>query len=181
MTPDALKAPATLFQPREAVLWRTDRRLSTEIPGDKWWQGENAPRGTAITYHLASPATSALITIVNTATGQAVRTCTGTTTAGLNRFQWTLTGDPGAGGGFPAGRGGGRGGQPEAAAPAAPAGPQPCNAPVGGGGRGFGGGGGRGGGGGGGIGPGVYRVTLAINGQDVDTKTFSVLDDIWMK
>jgi hypothetical protein len=177
MTPDALKAPATLFQPREAVLWKNDRRLSTEIPGSKWWQGENAPRGTAITYHLGTAASTALITIVNTATGEAVRTCLGTTGAGLNRVQWTLTPDPGAGGGAGFGGGGGGRGQ-QAAAPAAPTGPQPCDTGAGGG-RGFGGGGGRGGGGGG-IGAGVYRVTLSIDGKDVGNKTFTVLEDTWM-
>jgi photosystem II stability/assembly factor-like uncharacterized protein len=179
MTPDTLKAPATLFQPRDAVMWRNDRRLSTEIPGNKWWQGENAPRGTAISYHLGSAASRALITITNTATGEAVRSCLGTTNPGMNRYQWPLTGNPQPGGGGGRGfGGGGRGAQAEAPQPAPP-GPQPCDTGGGGGGRGFGGG--RGGFGGGGIGPGVYRVTLNIDGRDVDSKTFSILEDIWMK
>lgn len=178
LTPQAAQPAVTLFQPRDAVQWKVDRRLSTEIPGAKHWEGENMPRGTAIQYHLARPATSARITITNTATGQAVRTCMGTAAAGLNRYQWALTPDGAGGGGGRGGFGGGRG--QEAAAPAAPAaGPEPCAAPAGGGGRGFGGGG-RGGGGGG-IGPGVYRVTLAIDGKDVDSKTFNVLEDVWMK
>jgi len=178
MTPETAQAAATLFEPREAVMWKTDRRLSTEIPGDKWWQGENAPRGTAITYYLGQPANEALITITNTATGEDVRTCLGTTDVGLNRYQWTLSGNPGQGGGGRGGRGafGGAQAQPE---PAAPTGPQPCNTGGGFGGRGFGGFGGRGGGGG--IGPGVYRVTLRVDGRDAGTHTFSVLEDIWMK
>jgi hypothetical protein len=179
MTPEAMKAGATLFRPREAVLWRADRRNQTEVPGGKWWAGEVAPRGTAIAYHLSSAQTApVLVTITNTATGQAVRTCVGTGNAGLNRFQWGLTGDPQAGAPGGGGRGG-RGGQPPPeTAPAAPAGPTPCAA--GGGGGGGRGGGGFGGGGGGGIGAGTYRVTLRIDGKEVGAQTFQVLDDIWL-
>ena len=179
----ALAAPTapTLYKPREAVQWKVDRRNQTEVPGSKYWRGDNMPRGTAITYYLPSTANDVLVKIINTATGTDVRTCMGTGNVGLNRFQWTLSGNPQAGGGG-GGRGGGRGGQPDPpAAPAAPAGPGPCT-PVPGadGGRGGGGGGGFGGGGGGGIGPGVYRVTLSIAGKDVGSQTFSVLEDIWL-
>jgi hypothetical protein len=178
----ALAAPTapTLFTPREAVQWKTDRRNMTEVPGSKYWTGDNMPRGTAIAYYLPSAASDVLVTITNTATGTDVRTCQGLGNAGLNRFQWTLTGNPQAGGG--GGGRGGRGGQAEpAAAPAAPAGPGPCTPPAGGGGRGFGGGGGgRGGGGGGGIGPGVYKVTLSVAGKDVGAQTFNILEDVWL-
>jgi len=178
MTPEALDRDVTLFPPREAVLWKADRRNQTEVPGRKWWQGEVAPRGTAIAYHLKSAASGEVrVTITNTATGQAVRTCIGTGNAGLNRFQWAFAGDqpPGGGGG-----GGGRGGGGQAAQPApASTGPTPCAGGAGGGGRGFGGGGGRGGGGGA-MGPGVYRVTLAIAGREVGVQTFNVIDDIWL-
>jgi photosystem II stability/assembly factor-like uncharacterized protein len=174
----ALAAPTapTLFKPREAVQWKTDRRNDTEVPGSKYWTGDNMPRGTAISYYLPSAASDVLVKITNTATGTDVRTCTGTGDVGLNRFQWTLTGNPQPGGG---GRGG-RGGAPEpAATPAAPAGPTPCAAPAGGGGRGGGGFGGFGGGGGG-IGPGVYRVTVAVAGKEIGSQTFSILEDIWL-
>jgi hypothetical protein len=173
----ALSAPTapTLFKPREAVQWKVDRMNQTEVPGSKYWTGDNMPRGTAISYYLPSTANDVLVKITNTATGTDVRMCAGTSTVGLNRFQWALTGNTPAGG--DGGRGG-RGGQPEAA-PAAPAGPPACAAAAGGGGRG--GGGGFGGGGGGGIGPGVYRVTLSIAGKDVGSQTFNVLEDIWMK
>ena len=184
---EALSADARLLKPRDAILWKADRMNQTEVPGNKWWEGEVAPRGTAIAYHLKSaPAGDVLVTITNTATGQAVRTCVGTKEVGLNRFQWTLTGnpDPNAGAGGPGGgRGGGRGaGNPQApAAPPAPTGPTPCaGAPGGGGGRGGGGGGGFGGGGGGGIGAGVYRVSLTVAGKEVGAQTFSVLEDTWL-
>jgi len=190
MTPDALKAPATLFEPRDAVLWRNDFRLSTEIPGEKWWRGEIAPRGTAIAYYLGAPAREAKVTITSLTTGNAVRTCAGPTAQGLNRFQWTLAGDP------PpvtpeqiqqleqlVASGGGRGGvaaaqaQLDAARARAKGGLPPCT----GGDAGRGGRrGGGGGGGGGGIGPGAYRVTLSVDGQDVGSHTFSLLEDVWM-
>jgi photosystem II stability/assembly factor-like uncharacterized protein len=168
---NAAPSAPTLFTPREAVQWKTDRLNQTEVPGAKHWVGENAPRGTAISYFLPSATTEqVLVTITNTATGQDVRSCLGTGNAGLNRYQWTLSGNPGAGGG-----GGGRGGQQ--AQQQAPQGPQPCNAAGAGGGRGgFGGGFG----GGGGIGPGVYRVTLSIGGKQVGSETFNIVEDVWM-
>jgi hypothetical protein len=172
---------STLFKPRDAVNWRADRRNTTSVPGDKWWEGEVAPRGTAIAYFLKSAAPGEVrVTITNTATGEAVRTCIGTRDQGLNRFQWTLVNDAaaaGGGGGF-GGRGGGRGGQ-QATPPPAPTGPSQCSVAEGGGGRGGGGGGGRGGFGGG-MPPGVYRVNLTVNGQPAGTQTFSVLEDIWL-
>src|SRR5688572_23203457 len=179
----ALAAPTapTLYKPREAVQWKADRRNDTEVPGSKYWTGDNMPRGTAISYYLPSAASDVLLKITNTATGTDVRTCTHTGTVGLNRFQWTLSGNPPPGGQGGGRGGGGRGGQPEPAATPAPTGPQPCVPPPGaGGGRGGGGGGGFGGGGGGGIGPGVYRVTLSIAGKDVGSQTFNVLEDIWL-
>ncbi len=110
MTAETMAKDAVVFAPREAIQWKPDRKNQTEVPGDKWWEGEVAPRGTAIAYWLKSAASDVKVTITNTATNQAVRTCIGTGNAGLNRFQWMLTGDPqpGGGGGF-GGRGGGRG------------------------------------------------------------------------
>ena len=87
-------ADVTLFKPRDAVLWKPDRRNVTETPGDKIWEADPAPRGTAISYLLKAAASDVKITISDTATGQAVLTCTGDaqlgTKAGMNRIQWTL-------------------------------------------------------------------------------------------
>jgi len=183
MTQEQMNQEAVLFKPRDAVQWKADRKNQTEVPGDKWWEGQGAPQGTAIAYYLRNAATDVRVTITNTATGNAVRTCLGTGDAGLNRFQWTMTGDAGAGGGGGGGggRGGGRGAAPAAEAPA-PTGPQPCAPAGGGGGRGFGGGGGggRGGGGGGGIGPGIYRVALSVGGKEIGTQSFAILEDVWL-
>jgi photosystem II stability/assembly factor-like uncharacterized protein len=151
MTPETLKQDAVLFTPRDAVAWKTDPRSTTAAPGLQHWRGDSAPRGAAISYFLRTAATGDVrVTIRNTATGTVVRACAGTGNAGLNRFQWPLTG------------GGAEGA------------PQPCA------GGGAGGGRGGGGGGGGAITPGVYSVTLTVGGRDVGTERFSVLEDIWM-
>jgi hypothetical protein len=183
LTPEILNEEATLFRPRDAVAWRNDPRFSTAAPGLKHWRGESAPAGTAISYYLSRNVPGeARVVITNTATGQPVRTCIGGNTAGLHRFQWTLSGDPGGGGrgggrggGGRGGRGGG-GGAPPDAQPAAPPAPSSCIAGAGG----RGGRGGGGGGGGGGIGIGTYRVTLTIGGREAGTQTFRILEDEWM-
>jgi photosystem II stability/assembly factor-like uncharacterized protein len=92
-----------LFEPREAVLWKQDRRLARSVTGDKNWTGRIAPEGTAISYLLGAEARSASIAIVDPLTGEAFRTLEGTTSGGLNRVQWDLRGDPpenGNGNGF---------------------------------------------------------------------------------
>ncbi len=68
MTAD-MTGDATLFKPRDAVAWKADRLNQTEVPGSKWWEGEVAPRGTAIAYYLRTAAADARITITNLATG----------------------------------------------------------------------------------------------------------------
>ncbi len=50
MTADTMAKDAVVFKPRDAVMWKPDRKNQTEVPGDKWWEGEVAPRGTAIAY-----------------------------------------------------------------------------------------------------------------------------------
>jgi photosystem II stability/assembly factor-like uncharacterized protein len=186
-------APSTsqdpvLFKPRDAILWKADRNNVTEVPGDRYWEADPAPRGTAIAYLLKTPIADAKVTITDTATGQAVLTCVGNAQAGLqtgmNRFQWPLITDQqaaaGGGRGFGGGGGGGGGRGAAANAPAAPAGPRACSDLAGGVGRGGGGGGGGRGGAPAGIRAGVYKVTLAVGGKDVASQTFSVVDDIWL-
>ena len=106
LTPERMAGDGSLLATRDAVQWKNDRRLGTEVPGDKWWRGENAPAGTAISYYLKSGGGDAKITITDLTTGQEVRSHTTPALAGLNRWQWNLCGNPvqGAGGG---GRGGG--------------------------------------------------------------------------
>ena len=182
-TTSVLAEDAHVFKPRDAVLWKNDVRERTEIPGEKFWQGENAPRGTAISYYLKAAATGDVkVAISDTGTGDEIFSCIGDKTQGLNRFQWALTRDEGvrAGGAGRGNRGGGGGGQ-AAAAPAAPTGPVSCSAPPAAAGRGGGGGGGGRGGGGGGVEAGTYKVSVSVGGKEIGAQTFKVLDDIWLK
>ena len=46
MTPAVIGEDAHVFKPRDAVAWKNDFRERTEVPGEKFWEGEIAPRGT---------------------------------------------------------------------------------------------------------------------------------------
>jgi BNR/Asp-box repeat len=183
-----MSGDAVLFKPRDAVQWKSDFTQRTEVPGNKFWEGENAPRGTAIAYWLKSAASDAKVTVTDLESGAVIHSCSADSTngglaAGLNRFQWAFTDDRAGGGGGGRGGGGGGGaagggGGGAAAAGNPTPGPSQCFAPQGGGGRG-GGGGGRGGGGGG-LQPGPYKVTLTVNGKEAGSQTFKVLEDIWL-
>jgi len=113
-TGEVLNEDVHLFQPREAVLWRTDRLRQRSVTGDKNWLGESAPDGTAITYWLADDSDDVTVTIEDLVTGSTFRTLEATGAAGLNRVQWNLRGEGTGGGG---GGGGGFGGNqgPQAA------------------------------------------------------------------
>jgi photosystem II stability/assembly factor-like uncharacterized protein len=151
LTPDMLARDAALLPTRDVVAWKTDRRISTEIPGDKWWAGENAPQGTAIAYYLKNAGGDAKITITDAITNQEIRTQAAPSHAGLNRWQWNLCGNPppaGQQGGFGGGGGGGRGGNPCQGARTA--------------------------------GVGTYRVVVNVGGKDIGSQTFRVLEDIWL-
>src|SRR4029079_9834592 len=79
LTQAALDKGSALLPTRDAVLWKNDRRLQTAVPGDHWWAGENAPRGTAIAFYLKNGGGNATITISDAVTGTAFRTPTATT------------------------------------------------------------------------------------------------------
>ena len=84
-----------LFEPRDAVRWKQDRRLSRSVTGDKVWQGENAPAGPAIHYYLPNGASGAVtLTIEDVETGEVFRDLDATAERGLNRVQWNLRGNP---------------------------------------------------------------------------------------
>jgi photosystem II stability/assembly factor-like uncharacterized protein len=152
LTPDRQGSDAALLPTRDAVLWKTDRRLQTEVPGDKWWQGENAPAGTAVAFYLKNGGGDAKITITDVVTGLEVRSQTMPALAGMNRWQWNLCGNP------VAGAGGGRGGA--------------------GGGGGFGGGACQGGQP---ARVGTYRASVSVGGRGIGNNVFRVLEDVWMK
>jgi photosystem II stability/assembly factor-like uncharacterized protein len=95
MTPEVLDSDVHLFQPRPAVLWKSNIRRDRSVTGDKNWTGDNAPAGTAIQYYLGSEAAGAVdIEITDAVTGDVVRNVDGTTHAGLNRVQWNLRANP---------------------------------------------------------------------------------------
>jgi photosystem II stability/assembly factor-like uncharacterized protein len=150
LTPQVLQQDAVLFEPRNAIRWKQDIRMRRSVTGQKNFEGENAPPGTAIAYYLKNPASTVSLTIRDLSSGQFARTIEAPRTAGLNRVQWDLCSDrravQGGQGGGGGGGGGGCGGGPGAAT-LAPSG--------------------------------AYLVTLTVDGKEF-TKTVTVLEDIWM-
>jgi hypothetical protein len=133
--------------------------------------GENAPRGTTISYYLKTAAAGDVKISISDASGRMLCNGDAPKDAGINRIRWSLNAPliAGAGGGAGGGGGGGGGGR-GAAGPVDPTCAAPAEA-----GRG-GGGGGRGGAVG--ITPGTYTVKLSVGGKDY-TKTVQVLEDRW--
>lgn len=123
MTPAVLAQDATLFDIRPAVAYLNDQQGGQYVGGQRVFVGENAPRGTAIAYHLKAAATGDVKLTIVDGTGKAIRTIEGTKNAGINRVLWNLAPDPppnrggGAGGGGGGGGGGGRGGAQAAVEP----------------------------------------------------------------
>ena len=88
-----LETDVHLFEPREAVLWKQDRRFSRSVTGAKIWQGKNAPQGTMISYYLKDGTNdAATITVTDLSTGETFREMEGSTNKGLNRVAWDLRG-----------------------------------------------------------------------------------------
>lgn len=144
-TGETMAEDVHLYEPRESVRWKNRRTQGRSVTGDKNWQGENAPTGSAIHYWL-SEATSGdvSISIANALTGDVFRTMEGTGEAGMNRVQWNQRSNPPPAGPGRGGRGGGRRGRQGQLAQ-----------------------------------PGVYNVTLTVNGEEYTT-TLQVLQDDWM-
>jgi photosystem II stability/assembly factor-like uncharacterized protein len=147
-----------LFEPRPAVLWKTDREETRRVTA-KQFRGQNPQGGTAISFWARSDMGSAQIEIVEGT--QVVRRLTSPARAGLNRVQWNLLTDAGVAAAAAAaaggGRGGGGGGAPQ------PGAGVPFLAPATGA-----------------VGPGTYFVRLTAGGQTVTTSVV-VLEDIWMR
>jgi hypothetical protein len=151
LTQDVLDKDAALLPMRDAIAWKPDRRLAAAVPGDKNWVGENAPRGTAIAWHLKSGGGETKVTIADAVSGQVVRTQGTTSTAGLNRWQWDLCGTP-------------------VRAPSPP--PDFRSGSIT---SGF-----SCPGGGASAAPGTYRVTVSVAGREIGTGLFKVLEDGWL-
>jgi len=114
LTPAVLSAEATLFDIRPGVAYLNDRKLGEQVTGQQVARGDNAPRGTFVSYHLRTASTGDVRITISDITGRTIRTLTGTKDAGINRVLWDLAATPaqGAGGG---GGGGGGGGAPAVA------------------------------------------------------------------
>jgi hypothetical protein len=143
---DTVKAKATLYQPRTAMVWRVEppRGSSSYGSGSRRFVGENPAPGAQLYYSLSQKAQKVGLKVLDF-TGKTVMEASGRTEPGLHRLAWNLrtAGTGGGRGGF-VGRGGG-----------------------GGGGGGRGGFGGRGGGFGGPLAPpGMYRVVLTVDGAE---------------
>jgi photosystem II stability/assembly factor-like uncharacterized protein len=92
LTSEVIASRAHLFQPRDAYRFH-NITSPMSMPNDPSG-GENPPYGASINYWLASePDGDATIRIAN-ASGETVRTLTGTKHAGINRVAWNLRGEP---------------------------------------------------------------------------------------
>ena len=109
-----------VFDVRPATAWANDITKQITVGGQKNFRGQNPQPGTAISYWLKNPASNVKIEISDMA-GREIRTIEGAKTAGLNRAQWDLRGNPPARGG--------RGAEPATAAAAQGAGAPAAQAP----------------------------------------------------
>ncbi len=178
-TPALAAEDVALFDVRPAIAYLFDYRTDADEGGEKKFDGENPPRGTAIDYYLRSGATGDVKLSIVDAIGRTVCTSTGPSTPGIHRLQWTLitpllpTESPAGRGGFGGGAGGG--GAANGANGGGPRDPS-CD------GSGARGGTAAGGGRGGNPAPiaaGTYTAKLTVNGKDF-TKPVTVLQDVWM-
>jgi photosystem II stability/assembly factor-like uncharacterized protein len=192
LTDQVSTTEAHVFDVRPAIAYLNDVQKSITAAGQRLWQGDNAPRGTAIGYWLKNPAAGDVKITISDITGREIRSLTGPRNAGVNRVQWNMTPTP------PVGRGGGGAGQ-QAGTPGVPGvaggtgGQQTATAPPGRG-RGaapqaaqpqqqqqqqqFGGGGGGGRGGGAlPVPPGSYLVRVMIGDKVIGQKTVVVEAD----
>ncbi len=158
LTADVAASAAHLFEPRDAYRFRpvTEPMITFE----DWTDGENPPNGASLAYWLGSaPEGEVEIRISNDA-GDTIRTLDGTKHVGINRLWWNFRGEPGT----------------QIKLRTKPRYADWYQMPE----QGWrpGGGGGFFGGGGGVLQPpGVYTVTLSVNGTDVGTRELAVLKD----
>jgi hypothetical protein len=95
MSPEVLASAVHLFEPRDAVLWKNDVTRSRSVTGDKNWEGENAPDGTALAFHLGrAPAGEVSLQVVDLMSDEVVRDLEIEPRQGLNRVQWDLRSNP---------------------------------------------------------------------------------------
>jgi photosystem II stability/assembly factor-like uncharacterized protein len=155
LTPATLAQDVVLFDVRPAVAYLFDYRTDSDVGGDHRFEGENAPRGTAISYYLKSATSGGTLSILDPQ-GRTLCTSSVDGSAGLHRVQWTLV-TPAL-----APPGGGRGGA--GAAPNATDKSCSGNASRGPGTP---------------LAAGTYTAKLTIGGKDY-SKPVTVLEDVWL-
>lgn len=158
LTPATLAQDVVLFDVRPAIAYLFDYRTDSDVGGDHRFEGEDAPRGTAISYYLKSAIGAGTLSILD-AQGRTLCTSSIDGSAGLHRVQWTLVtpalAPPGGG------RGGAGGG---GAAPSATDKSCSGNASRGPGTP---------------LAAGTYTAKLTVGGKDY-TKPVTVLEDVWL-
>jgi photosystem II stability/assembly factor-like uncharacterized protein len=178
---------AVLFSPPPAAMFRRPARdRNYEFWGDQTFFGENPPQAAVISWLLKKDAAEVELRITDAA-GREVREISGpvlanSNKAGIQSACWDLRVQPGPAPVGRGGRGGGRGGDQAGGRQGGPGDDEPQQNPFGagcgGGGGGFGGG--RGGGGGNPgpyVLPGVYTVSLIVDGKTLDNNPLRVTAD----
>jgi photosystem II stability/assembly factor-like uncharacterized protein len=91
LNPGVLSSDVHLFEPRAAVLLRSEQRLTRVQPGSRQFRGSNPDPGAAFHYYMKQQAQGPVrLTISDAVTGRAIRTLEGPSAAGINRAQWDL-------------------------------------------------------------------------------------------
>lgn len=190
----AVTTSITLFDPRPAVLWKSDVQAQRHA-ANREFVGKNPQGGTAISILSKTDVGAAKVEFLQA--DKVVATMDVNIKAGMNRFQWAMRGPVvagRAGAGFGGGGGGGRGGPPPAFVPedptaaAIPPGavyegaalvPFVVNAR-----------GGNGGNGGGPnlfrapagplLDPGTYMIRLTVAGETLKSSV-DILEDLWLR
>ncbi len=92
LTSDVMDSEAHLFEPRAAYRFRSITPPS--VPYDDPTVGEDPEYGASINYWLKNPAESAPTITIQNGAGELVRSLDGTNDAGLNRVHWDLLDEP---------------------------------------------------------------------------------------
>ena len=177
--PEVFEENAHLFDVKNAVRWNRYERRGDTL--GEMAKADNPPVGANIYYYLKADAQKVTVTVKDLE-GATLQEFTSNTKKGLQRVFWALNRQMGgpAGGGRGGGRGGAGGGQaaaqpagaaaagaPGAAAPEVQNPDQPPQA-MGRGRVNF-------------VDPGVYKITLTVDGKEIATKKVTVLPDPMFK
>ncbi len=180
--PDVFNRDAYLFDLKDAIRWNRFERRGDTL--GEMAKADNPQVGATIYYYLKADAQKVSVTVKDIG-GTTIYDFASSTKKGLQKVFWGLNRQmPGQAGGGRGGAGGGRGGAtaaqparggaaggtsaPGAAAPEAQNPDQPPQAQMGRGRVNF-------------VEPGVYKVTLTVDGKEVTTKTLTVVPDPMFK